>query len=147
MGSRRQVVGGRIGRVLDVPDICEYAVRVEQVAASEAGPEKNSLVSGPEMLARDLSDVILRNLRTFRIFSPDELESNKLTAVLDVTKRDYQWPVPPHSDKITSQDVRVLEILSEHSLQAWLQGYLLTGRYGLFPSYEAFLTTATALQD
>ena len=147
MGSNPHTFGGRIRRDLDLPDIFEYAVRVEQVAASETGPEKNSLVSGPEMLARYLSDVILRNLRTFRIFSPDELESNKLTAVLDVTKRDYQWPVPPHNEKITSQDGRVLEILSEHSLQAWLQGYLLTGRYGLFPSYEAFLNIVVSMMD
>ena len=147
MGSNPHTFGGRIRRDLDLPDIFEYAVRVEQVAASEAGPEKNSLVSGPEMLARYLSDVILRNLRTFRIFSPDELESNKLTAVLDVTKRDYQWPVPPHNEKITSHDGRVLEILSEHTLQAWLQGYLLTGRYGLFPSYEAFLNIVVSMMD
>jgi xylulose-5-phosphate/fructose-6-phosphate phosphoketolase len=147
MGSNPHTFGGRIRRDLDLPDIFEYAVRVEQVAASETGPEKNSLVSGPEMLARYLSDVILRNLRTFRIFSPDELESNKLTAVLDVTKRDYQWPVPPHNEKITSHDGRVLEILSEHTLQAWLQGYLLTGRYGLFPSYEAFLNIVVSMMD
>jgi xylulose-5-phosphate/fructose-6-phosphate phosphoketolase len=147
MGSNPHTFGGRIRRDLDLPDIFEYAVRVEQVAASEAGPEKNSLVSSPEMLARYLSDVVLRNPRTFRIFSPDELESNKLTAVLDVTKRDYQWPVPPHNEKITSQDGRVLEILSEHTLQAWLQGYLLTGRYGLFPSYEAFLNIVVSMMD
>jgi len=147
MGSNPHTFGGRIRRDLDLPDIFEYAVRVEQVAASETGPEKNSLVSGPEMLARYLSDVILRNLHTFRIFSPDELESNKLTAVLDVTKRDYQWPVPPHNEKITSHDGRVLEILSEHTLQAWLQGYLLTGRYGLFPSYEAFLNIVVSMMD
>ena len=147
MGSNPHTFGGRIRRDLDLPDIFEYAVRVEQVAASETGPEKNSLVSGPEMLARYLSDVILRNLHTFRIFSPDELESNKLTAVLDVTKRDYQWPVPPHNEKITPYDGRVLEILSEHTLQAWLQGYLLTGRYGLFPSYEAFLNIVVSMMD
>ncbi len=147
MGSNPHTFGGRIRRDLDLPDIFEYAVRVEQVAASETGPEKNSLVSGPEMLARYLSDVILRNLHTFRIFSPDELESNKLTAVLDVTKRDYQWPVPPHNEKITPYDGRVLEILSEHILQAWLQGYLLTGRYGLFPSYEAFLNIVVSMMD
>jgi xylulose-5-phosphate/fructose-6-phosphate phosphoketolase len=147
MGSNPHTFGGRIRRDLDLPDIFEYAVRVEQVAASETGPEKNSLVSGPEMLARYLSDVILRNPHTFRIFSPDELESNKLTAVLDVTKRDYQWPVPPHNEKITSHDGRVLEILSEHTLQAWLQGYLLTGRYGLFPSYEAFLNIVVSMMD
>jgi xylulose-5-phosphate/fructose-6-phosphate phosphoketolase len=147
MGSNPHTFGGRIRRDLDLPDIFEYAVRVEQVAASETGPEKNSLVSGPEMLARYLSDVILRNPHTFRIFSPDELESNKLTAVLDVTKRDYQWPVPPHNEKITSHDGRVLEILSEHTLQAWLQGYLLTGRYGLFPSYEAFLNIIVSMMD
>ena len=147
MGNNPHTFGGRIRRDLDLPDIFKYAVRVEQVAASETGPEKDSLVSGPELLARYLSDVVLRNPHTFRIFSPDELESNKLTAVLDVTKRDYQWPVPPHNEKITSHDGRVLEILSEHTLQAWLQGYLLTGRYGLFPSYEAFLNIVVSMMD
>lgn len=77
----------------------------------------------------------------FRIFSPDELASNKLGAVLDVTGRRYIWKTKKE-DRIgckLTKDGRVLEMLSEHTLQGWLQGYILTGRHGLFPSYEAFL--------
>ena len=64
-----------------------------------------------------------------------------------MTKRDYQWPIPPHNDKISSHDGRVIEILSEHTIQGWLQGYLLTGRHGLFPSYEAFLNIVVSMMD
>lgn len=75
-----------------------------------------------------------RNPKTFRIFSPDELVSNKLDAVFDVTGRNFQWDVASRA-----QGGRVIEILSEHTCQGMLQGYTLTGRTGLFPSYEAFL--------
>ncbi len=147
MGSNPHTFGGRIRKNLDLPDIFEYAVIPEKVAEEKHGHKKNGFVSGPELLAMYLQDVIQRNPHTFRIFSPDELESNKLTAVLDVTKRDYQWPVPPHNEHISSSDGRVLEMLSEHTLQGWLQGYLLTGRYGLFPSYEAFLNIVVSMMD
>src|SRR5438874_2099382 len=147
MGSNPHTFGGRLRRDLDLPDIFEYAVPVEQVGASETGPVKGSLVSNAEQLGKYLRAVVQRNPHTFRIFSPDELESNKLSAVLEVTKRDYQWPIPPHNEKVSSHDGRVLEMLSEHTLQAWLQGYLLTGRYGLFPSYEAFLNIVVSMMD
>jgi len=147
MGSNPHTFGGRIRKDLDLPDIFEYAVIPERVAEEKERHKTNAFVSGPEQLALYLQDVIQRNPHTFRIFSPDELESNKLTAVLDVTKRDYQWPVPPHNEKISSHDGRVLEMLSEHTLQGWLQGYLLTGRYGLFPSYEAFLNIVVSMMD
>jgi xylulose-5-phosphate/fructose-6-phosphate phosphoketolase len=77
---------------------------------------------------------LTRNPQTFRIFSPDELVSNKLDAVFDVTSRNFQWDVASRG-----QDGRVIEILSEHVCQGMLQGYTLTGRTGIFPSYEAFL--------
>jgi len=147
MGSNPHTYGGRIRKDLDLPDIFEFAVPAEDVAEKVNGSSKNNFVSSPELLARYLKEVIRRNPHTFRIFSPDELESNKLTAVFDVTKRDYQWPIPPHNENIRSHDGRVLEILSEHTLQAWLQGYLLTGRYGLFPSYEAFLNIVVSMMD
>ena len=75
-----------------------------------------------------------RNPTTFRIFSPDELVSNKLNAVFDVTGRNFQW-----DSASRGQGGRIVEILSEHTCQGMLQGYTLTGRTGLFPSYEAFL--------
>ena len=74
-----------------------------------------------------------RNPKTFRIFSPDELVSNKLDEVFEETGRNFQW------DPLSRSDGRVIEILSEHTCQGMLQGYTLTGRTGLFPSYEAFL--------
>ncbi|HEX9132490.1 MAG TPA: phosphoketolase family protein, partial [Ktedonobacteraceae bacterium] len=147
MGSNPHTFGGNIRRDLDLPDIFQFEVPLERVGESKTGPLKNSLVSSVERVGEYLRDVIQRNPHTFRIFSPDELESNKLGAVLDVTKRNYQWPVPPHNEKLSSHNGRVLEMLSEHTCQGWLQGYLLTGRYGLFPSYEAFLTIVVSMMD
>ncbi|KND03602.1 uncharacterized protein SPPG_01077 [Spizellomyces punctatus DAOM BR117] len=86
-----------------------------------------------------LAGVIEKNPASFRIFSPDELESNKLSAVLEKTHRNFQWD--PFSDK----DGRVIEVLSEHQCQGWMQGYTLTGRVALFPSYESFLPIITTM--
>jgi xylulose-5-phosphate/fructose-6-phosphate phosphoketolase len=81
-----------------------------------------------------IADVSPRNPHRFRIFSPDELVSNKLDAVLDESSRNFQWDCESRS-----KGGRIIEILSEHTCQGMLQGYTLTGRTGLFPSYEAFL--------
>jgi xylulose-5-phosphate/fructose-6-phosphate phosphoketolase len=78
--------------------------------------------------------MLYRNPNSFRIFSPDELVSNKLDAVFDLTGRNFQWDVASRA-----KGGRVIEILSEHTCQGMLQGYTLTGRTGFFPSYEAFL--------
>ncbi|KAF8071752.1 phosphoketolase [Lyophyllum atratum] len=85
-------------------------------------------------VGRFLKDVVATNPTTFRIFSPDELVSNKLDAVLEDTGRNFQWDVA-----CRNQGGRVIEILSEHTCQGMLEGYTLTGRTGIFPSYEAFL--------
>ncbi|KAG6837387.1 hypothetical protein H0H93_010546 [Arthromyces matolae] len=87
-----------------------------------------------KVIGQFLKEVVVENPKTFRIFSPDELVSNKLDAVFDVTGRNFQWDVASRG-----QGGRVIEILSEHTCQGMLQGYTLTGRTGLFPSYEAFL--------
>ncbi|GJN91069.1 hypothetical protein Rhopal_004084-T1 [Rhodotorula paludigena] len=102
----------------------------------EFGYEKKegNEVSCMKAIGKYLADTIKRNPHEFRIFSPDELASNKLDGVFDVTARNFQWdPETAH------QGGRVTEMLSEHTLQGWLQGYTLTGRHGVFPSYEAFL--------
>ena len=140
MGSNPHTYGGRLRQNLDLPDIHEYAVAVPE---GHNGDDASSV----EAVAKYLEEVVRRNPHIFRIFSPDELESNKLTAVLDVTKRDFQWPIPPHNEKLSSHDGRVIEVLSEHDCQAWLQGYLLTGRHGMFPSYEAFLNIIVSMMD
>ncbi|KAG8984365.1 hypothetical protein FRB94_008013 [Tulasnella sp. JGI-2019a] len=87
-----------------------------------------------------LADVVRKNPHSFRIFSPDEFESNKLDGVFDATMRAFEWD--PETAKPGG---RVIEMLSEHTLQGFLQGYLLTGRHGLFPSYEAFLGIVTTM--
>src|SRR5713226_5752252 len=151
MGSNPHTYGGRIRKDLDLPGLLEFDVPVEQTASGKqspaALPRGVNDVSNVAHVARYLKAVIERNPHTFRIFSPDELESNKLGAVLEATRRNYQWPIPPHNEKISSNDGRVIEILSEHTIQAWLQGYLLTGRHGLFPSYEAFLNIIISMMD
>lgn len=147
MGSNIHAFGGRIRRPLDLPNIFDYEVPVRQVAEETTGPREGNLISSVERIAQYLRDVVARNRHTFRIFSPDEFESNKLGAVFEVTHRDYQWPTNPHDSNIGPDDGRVLEILSEHTIEGWLQGYLLTGRHGLFPSYEAFLNIVVSMMD
>jgi xylulose-5-phosphate/fructose-6-phosphate phosphoketolase len=96
--------------------------------------KKGSSVSSMATVGKLLEQVVIDNPKTFRIFSPDEFESNKLNAVLNSTNRNFQW------DQFSNaRGGRLIETLSEHQCQGWMQGYTLTGRVGLFPSYEAFL--------
>lgn len=144
MGCNPHSFGGRVRVPLDRPALDELAVGVshEQRGAVEA--------SSTTVTARYLAGVIARNPQNFRIVCPDELMSNKLGAVFDApTHRAFQWPVEPgnRAEHIGRHGGRVLEILSEHTCQAWLQGYLLTGRHGLFPSYESFLPIVTSMMD
>jgi xylulose-5-phosphate/fructose-6-phosphate phosphoketolase len=147
MGSNPHTFGGKLRSVPNLPDIHEFKVDVHEGKGTEPFHRGGLDASNMEQAGKYLAEVIKRNPHTFRIFSPDELESNKLTQVLDVTKRDYQWPIPPYNEKVTNHDGRVIEVLSEHDIEAWLQGYLLTGRFGLFPSYEAFLNIIVSMMD
>ncbi|KAK4054699.1 hypothetical protein OIO90_003511 [Microbotryomycetes sp. JL221] len=97
-------------------------------------------VSCMKAIGKYLTEVIRKNPDSFRIFSPDELASNKLDGVFDATARNFQW-----DPETWHEGGRVTEMLSEHTLQAWLQGYTLTGRHGVFPSYEAFLGIVTTM--
>jgi len=144
MGCNPHAFGGKIRQALDLPDINDFAVSVEHSSATQ---HESHDVSSVESVAKYLTEVIRRNPHIFRIFSPDELESNKLGGVFEATQRDYQWPIHSHDSHIGSHNGRVLEILSEHTCQAWLQGYLLTGRHGMFPSYEAFLNIIVSMMD
>lgn len=109
---------------LDVPNWLE----------SNAVAQKGTEASCMKTIGEFLHEIVKRNPRSFRIFSPDELVSNKLDAVLRDSGRNFQWDIASRA-----QGGRVIEILSEHTCQGMLQGYTLTGRTGLFPSYEAFL--------
>ncbi|HSQ59134.1 MAG TPA: phosphoketolase family protein [Acidobacteriota bacterium] len=127
---------------LDLPPIEEFAVPVAPDRRGEPA------VSNMKALGAYLAQVIQRNeeARNFRIVCPDELESNRLGAVLEVTDRQYDWPLPHGAEK-TSRDGRVLEMLSEHMCQGWMEGYLLTGRHGLFPCYEAFVPIVDGMMN
>jgi xylulose-5-phosphate/fructose-6-phosphate phosphoketolase len=136
MGCNPHTFGGRVRVDLDLPYLGAHATLGHGKVSSNIEPA-----------AFYLKDVVTRNPHTFRIFSPDELESNLLGAVLKATSRNYQLPVSVHDSEIKVDGGRVIEVLSEHLCQAWLQGYLLTGRHGLFPSYEAFLTIISSMMD
>jgi xylulose-5-phosphate/fructose-6-phosphate phosphoketolase len=122
--------GGQLLRGLELPDFRAYAVDVPEPAVhfSEATRE----------LGGWLRDVIRANPSTFRLFGPDETESNRLGATLEATDRTWDAEILPGDDHL-APDGRVMEILSEHNCQGWLEGYLLTGRHGLFSCYEAFI--------
>jgi xylulose-5-phosphate/fructose-6-phosphate phosphoketolase len=135
--------GGRMRRPLDLPPLTEYGIDL-----TTRGQEE---ISSVVELGRYLCDVIRRNqdARNFRIMCPDELESNRLGHVLEATVRQYIWPLPDIAEVMehNGKDGRVLEVLSEHNCQGWLQGYLLTGRHGLFPCYEAFLPIVDGMMN
>ncbi|MCZ7424903.1 phosphoketolase family protein [Micromonospora sp. WMMA1949] len=122
--------GGSLLRNLELPDFRDYAVDVPTPGEPMAGATG---VLGPWV-----RDVIARNPETFRLFGPDEVASNRLGAAFEVTDRAFVGAEIPGDDHL-SPDGRVMEVLSEHLCQGWLEGYLLTGRHGIFTSYEAFI--------
>jgi xylulose-5-phosphate/fructose-6-phosphate phosphoketolase len=130
MGANPHANGGLLLRDLELPDFRDYAVEVPKpgVSTSEA----------TRVLGEYLRDVVERNRENFRIMGPDETESNRLGAVFEVTSRVWAAEASP-GDEHLAADGRVMEVLSEHLCQGWLEGYLLTGRHGLFNSYEAFV--------
>ena len=132
MGMNPHANGGLLLRDLRLPDFREYAVDVQEPGRAHA--ESTRIAGGW------LRDVMQQNeeQRNFRIVAPDEANSNRLGAVFEVTNRQWLGERPPGSTNL-APDGRVMEILSEHTCQGWLEGYLLTGRHGLFTSYEAFI--------
>jgi xylulose-5-phosphate/fructose-6-phosphate phosphoketolase len=124
--------GGLLRKQLRLPDFREYAVDV---------PSPGETVAEATMVLGEwLRDVIVANPHNFRLFGPDEVASNRLQAVFEVTNK--QWDaeyLPIDDDNHLSPSGRVMEVLSEHQCQGWLEGYLLTGRHGVFTSYEAFV--------
>jgi len=132
MGATPHANGGILTRALELPDFRSYAVKVSAPGAENA--------EATRVLGGFLRDVMAANAahRNFRLFGPDETESNRLGAVYEVTGKAWQAAVEP-TDVNLARDGRVMEILSEHTCQGWLEGYLLTGRHGLFSCYEAFI--------
>jgi xylulose-5-phosphate/fructose-6-phosphate phosphoketolase len=128
MSGNPHTNGGRIPRDLELPDYRGYGVKAGETAEAT------------RVLGGWLRDVMTANAdyRNFRLVGPDETESNRLNAVLEATGKDWQATVAP-VDLNLAPDGRVMEILSETTCQGWLEGYLLTGRHGLFSCYEAFV--------
>jgi xylulose-5-phosphate/fructose-6-phosphate phosphoketolase len=125
---------------LCLPDIASYAVEVPAPGAVDA--------QATEIIGGFLRDVFVFNAegRNFRLFSPDETISNKLDAVFEATDRAFVWPIAPLDEHLSASG-RVMEILSEHTCQGWLEGYLLTGRHGVFASYEAFIPIVDSMVE
>jgi xylulose-5-phosphate/fructose-6-phosphate phosphoketolase len=132
MGANPHANGGLLLEPLDLPDFRDYAVSVGKPGSADG--------ESTRIMGRMLRDVIARNAaaRNFRMVGPDETTSNRLDAVFEVTTRESVAEIFPDDDRV-SADGRVMEILSEHACQGWLEGYLLTGRHGFFSCYEAFI--------
>jgi xylulose-5-phosphate/fructose-6-phosphate phosphoketolase len=136
MSANPHANGGLLLRDLLLPDFRDYAVDVPKPATTEG--------EATRVLGKFLRDVVVRNPETFRLFGPDETESNRLGDVLSVTDRVWAATIEP-TDENLAREGRVVEMLSEHMCQGWLEGYLLTGRHGLFNCYEAFTHIVDAM--
>ncbi|MFA6298553.1 MAG: phosphoketolase family protein, partial [Nocardioides sp.] len=121
---------------LDLPDFRDYALPVEEPATTKA--------ESTRQLGAMLADVYRRNPHDFRLFCPDETNSNRLGAVFEVSDRGFAETVLP-GDVALSRDGRVMEVLSEHNCHGWLEGYTLTGRHGMFATYEAFAMVSASM--
>jgi xylulose-5-phosphate/fructose-6-phosphate phosphoketolase len=132
MGANPHANGGIFLHDLRMPDFRDYAVKIDQPGTTEA--------EATRIMGEFLRDVMKQNWdnRNFRVFGPDETASNRLTHLFDVTDRVSTAEIKKTDDHV-SPDGRVMEVLSEHQCQGWLEGYLLTGRHGLFSCYEAFI--------
>jgi len=132
MGANPHANGGLLLRDLIMPDFRNYAVNLTAPGSVQAADTHE--------LGEFLRDVIKLNLeqRNFRIFGPDETLSNRLNAVFEVTNRQWEARIKKN-DEFLAPEGRVMEVLSEHQCEGWLEGYLLTGRHGLFNCYEAFI--------
>ena len=132
MGMNPHANGGLLLKDLLMPNFCDYKVAVNKPGTKVA--ESTRILGG------FLRDVMKLNLdaKNFRVFGPDETASNRLEALYQVTKKIWMEPLLPTDENLT-KDGRVMEVLSEHMCQGWLEGYLLTGRHGFFSCYEAFI--------
>lgn len=144
MGVNRHAYGGELRRELTLPDFQRHAVPVTQHGALQLGDMT--------ALGKYLRDVVSLNEATadqaanFRVFCPDEMTSNRLSAIFEATNRQFALPTAAHDDFMGTSG-RVVEMLSEHNCQGWLQGYLLTGRHGLLPCYEAFAPIVDSMMN
>jgi len=132
MGANPHANGGILLKNLRMPDFRDYAV-----AVTEPGQHFEEATRVLGSFLRDIMKLNMKN-KNFRVFGPDETASNRLGALFEITGRTWMDDTIPEDDNL-SPDGRVMEILSEHTCQGWLEGYLLTGRHGFFSCYEAFI--------
>jgi xylulose-5-phosphate/fructose-6-phosphate phosphoketolase len=130
MSANPKANGGLVLRDLELPDFRRFAVQVEEPGGMTA--------EATRVLGQWLTEVVRANPQNFRIFGPDETASNRLDAVYQMTDKQWDARVEPVDEHLAPSG-RVVEMLSEHQCQGWLEGYLLTGRHGLFNCYEAFI--------
>jgi xylulose-5-phosphate/fructose-6-phosphate phosphoketolase len=130
MGANPHANGGLLLKDLVMPDFRDYAVEVKKPGSA--------IAEATRVMGRFLRDVMKLNPKNFRVVGPDETASNRLTALFEVTGKVFADAILPTDDHL-SHDGRVMEVLSEHLCQGWLEGYLLTGRHGFFSCYEAFI--------
>jgi len=132
MGANLHANGGLLRRALKMPDFRDYAIQMDQHGTEE--------FENTKALGLLMRDIMRDNPNNFRLMGPDETASNRLQNVYEVTKKVWMADIYPEDEGGTelSRDGRVMEMLSEHTLQGWLEAYLLTGRHGLFHTYEAF---------
>jgi xylulose-5-phosphate/fructose-6-phosphate phosphoketolase len=138
MGANPHANGGLLLHDLDLPDFRDYALAVPQPAAATH--------EATRMLGTFLRDVIARNSDRFRLMGPDETASNRLDAVYASTSKVWLSAIEADDENL-APDGRVMEVLSEHLCQGWLEGYLLTGRHGLFNCYEAFVHIVDSMMN
>ena len=133
MSASPHANGGRLRQELTLPDFHKYAVHMEQHGCLDASPTGT--------LSKFLTDVMRGNMTNFRVFSPDENASNRFDDIYKATLKTWLADFKPEDADGTdiATDGRVMEMLSEHTLEGWLEGYLLTGRHGIFNTYEAFV--------
>ena len=138
IGMNPHAVGGKMMKELKLPTLTKYETKFKG--------RGTVFPSSMDQAGQFFRDLIVANPHNFRMMCPDELESNKLEKIFEKTNRAYIWPVKSAAENI-AQDGRAMEMLSEHTLQGWLQGYLLTGRYGVFVTYEAFALIIASMVD
>jgi xylulose-5-phosphate/fructose-6-phosphate phosphoketolase len=133
MSANPHANGGTIRKELLCPDFRNFAVKIKSPGAVDASPT--------EILGKFLCEVMRRNMTNFRVFSPDENASNRLQDLYAATLKTWLAQIKPEDADGTdiAPDGRVMEMLSEHTLEGWMEGYVLTGRHGLFNTYEAFV--------
>jgi xylulose-5-phosphate/fructose-6-phosphate phosphoketolase len=132
MSANPHTNGGKVRKSLDLPNFCDYAIPIDSPGTKQVSPT--------EALGKYLRDVMRRNMTSFRVFSPDENASNRLQDIYAASQKTWLAAFKPEDADGTdiAPDGRVMEMLSEHTLEGWLEGYILTGRHGLFNTYEAF---------